>query len=150
MVVIMKHVTILAAVIGLAMFVASSQALAAAFIIELHNGREVTSSHVWEEGDEIKCDVPQGIVGFTKALVKRIHTSTLVDHNKSSRSAPSPSVSDANGSTMEKPSPTTATKHTDTRQDVGTSESSPAQTPAGDKGLKAGETQAYHAKKVLL
>ena len=44
----------------------------ASFRIELHNGREVRTSQVWDEGTEVKFVTPQGTMGLPKALIKSI------------------------------------------------------------------------------
>jgi hypothetical protein len=147
--VVMNNRSILASVIGLTIFILFSRVHGSSFIIELKNGREVTTSHVWEEGDEIKFYAPQGTAGFPKALVKRIKTSTVFN-DKVSRSSLSPSTSDARVSTTHTPSQTTLNRNTETLQGVGNSEFAQEEKPAGDKSLKIGDAQSYRAKKLML
>ncbi len=146
----MNNRKIVACVIGLTIFILFSRVHASSFIIELQNGREVTTSHVWEEGDEIKFYAPQGTAGFPKALVKRIKTSTLVRNVKTSRSDLSPNASDVRVSTTDRPSQTTSNRDTETLQAIGNSESAQAEKPAGDKSLTPGDAQSYRVKKQML
>jgi hypothetical protein len=147
---VMNNLRILASIIGLTIFLLSSVVHGGSFIIELKNGREVTTSRVWEEGEEIKFNSPQGTVGFPKALVKRIKTSIAVYNDKSVRSSLSPSASDAKVSTIDEKSQTNANRETESREEVGNGKLSQEQKPAGDKSIKAGDAQAYRAKKLIL
>ncbi len=83
----MNYVRRLALMIGLTMVPLSSLAHATSFIIELHNGHEVITPRVWEEGNEIKFSIYQGTAGVPRALVKRIKTSGLVNNDKVARSS---------------------------------------------------------------
>jgi hypothetical protein len=83
----MNYVRRLALMIGLTMVPLSSLAHATSFIIELHNGHEVITPRVWEEGNEIKFSIYQGTAGVPRALVKRIKTSELVNNDKVARSS---------------------------------------------------------------
>jgi hypothetical protein len=83
----MNYVRRLALMIGLTMVPLSSLAHATTFIIELHNGHEVITPRVWEEGNEIKFSIYQGTAGVPRALVKRIKTSGLVNNDKVARSS---------------------------------------------------------------
>jgi hypothetical protein len=147
---VMNNLRIFASLIGLTICLMSSVVHGGSFIIELKNGREVTTSHVWEEGDEIKFYAPQGIAGFPKTLVKHIKPSTLVSNDKSARSSLPPSASHATPSTTHKPSQTTSNRKTETLQDVENGELSQEQKLASDKSLKTGEAQACRAKKLIL
>jgi hypothetical protein len=69
---VMNHVRRLAIVIGLTICWLSSLAHATSWIIELTNGRELMTTHVWEEGEEVKFSIAQGTAGVPRALVKRI------------------------------------------------------------------------------
>src|SRR5262245_15298678 len=122
---IMSHRQILAAMIGFTIVVVFARAHATSFIIELTNGREVTTSHVWEDGDDIKFDAPQGTAGFPKTLVKRITTVTPVNTNTSAPNAPALNLGDANASPPGEPLPTQTTRETERRPEVGPGQSSP-------------------------
>ncbi len=86
----MPYLTSVALVLGCMSVLVASLAQAGSFIIELTNGREMITSHVWEEGDEIKFYASQGTAGIPKALVKRIRTADRVHHDQVSRSALAP------------------------------------------------------------
>jgi hypothetical protein len=62
----------LAIVIGIMICWLSALSHAASWTIELTNGRELTTTRVWEEGDEVKFSAAQGTAGVPRALVKRI------------------------------------------------------------------------------
>ena len=83
----MPYLARVALVLGCISVFVAALAHAGSFIIELTNGREMTTSHVWEEGDEIKFYASQGTAGIPKALVKRIRTADRVHHDQVSRSA---------------------------------------------------------------
>jgi DNA polymerase sigma len=65
----------LAMVIGIMTCGLSALTNAASWTIELTNGRELTTTRVWEEGDEVKFSAAQGTAGVPRALVKRITSS---------------------------------------------------------------------------
>jgi hypothetical protein len=75
-VLLMNHARRLAVVIGLTICWLSTLAHATSWIIELTNGREFTTTHVWEEGEEVKFSIAQGTAGVPRALVKRITPSS--------------------------------------------------------------------------
>jgi hypothetical protein len=68
----MNHARKLAVIIGLAICGLSAVAHATSWIIELNNGGELTTTHAWEEGEEVKFFIAQGTAGVPRALVKRI------------------------------------------------------------------------------
>jgi hypothetical protein len=146
----MNNLRILASVIGLTIFLLSSRVYGSSFIIELKNGREVATSRVWEEGDEIKFYAPQGTAGFPKALVKRIRTLTAASNDKTTMSSLSPSTSDAKAPTTGEPSQTNANQEIESRENVENGKSSQEQRLASDKSPKAGDAQEYRAKKLTL
>jgi hypothetical protein len=63
-------------IIGLALGWLSSPADASSWVIELTNGRAITASRVWEEGDDLKFAMTHGSAGVSKALVKRVTSAT--------------------------------------------------------------------------
>jgi hypothetical protein len=148
--VIMSNFKILVAAFGGTIFVMCSQVHATSFIIELNNGREVTTSRVWEEGNEIKFSSPQGTAGIPKSLVKRIKTSTVVYNDQSARRSISPSDRDAMASTAGEKSQDSANRETERRDDVGNGKLPQEQKSATDKSIKAGDAQEYRAKKLTL
>jgi hypothetical protein len=62
------------ALIGFTMGWLSPLAHAMPWIIELTNGRELTTTHVWEEGEELKFVFTEGTAGVPRALVKHVTT----------------------------------------------------------------------------
>jgi hypothetical protein len=70
----MHHASRLAVIIGLTLCWLSPLAHATSWIIELTNGRALTTTHVWEEGEELKFVFAEGTAGVPRALVKRITT----------------------------------------------------------------------------
>jgi hypothetical protein len=146
----MNSILMLASVISLVFYLLLAGAHGASFIIELKNGREVTTSHVWEETDEIKFYTPHGTAGVSKALVKSIKPSTPIYSNKISRNSISSSASEARISPKDKGSQTNTFSETQIRQSVENSELSQEQKTDGDKSVKAGDTESYHAKKQML
>jgi hypothetical protein len=146
----MNNLRMLASAIGLTILLVSSGAYGSSFIIELQSGREVVTSHVWEEGEEIKFYTSQGTAGVPKALVKRIKTSSITYREKVSRSPLPPSTTEARASTSDKPSQAIANRDADIQRDAGNGQSSHEKKSEGAKSLTAGDVRTYHAKKVML
>jgi hypothetical protein len=140
----------LAAVIGLTIVLVSSLAHATSFIIELTNGRAITTRRVWEEGDELKFYVAEGTVGVPKAQVKRIQTSPLGSNDTVSRSALPLSPTDpkalARGERLQKPSHQNA----EVRFEEGHSKPFPEEKRHGEIRLQEADAQSYRAKKLML
>jgi hypothetical protein len=82
--------------------------------------------------------------------VKRIRTSTAVYNDKSARSSLSLSASEAKAPTTSGPSQANANRAIESREDVENGKLSQEQKLASDKSLKAGDAQAYRAKKLIL
>ena len=146
----MHNGRMLAAAIGLITWLLASSMHAASFIIELTNGREVTASHVWEEGDEIKCYAAQGTAGFPKTLVKRIKPSPIIDDEKVTRTSRPLNAPDAEAFTTGRPSPTHPTRDPGMPQGVASRQASHDAHGSRKTGLGAGDAQAYRAKKLTL
>jgi hypothetical protein len=139
-----------AATLGLMIILISSWAHASSFVIELQNGREMRTTHVWEEGDEIKLSAPGGTIGFPKALVKRIHTSSPISHETVTRRALPPGDRHTHGASADTP-PQIDEPHETALRHEGRERASPqASTPEDGASLTAGEAQAYRAKKLRL
>jgi hypothetical protein len=79
----------LAPVLVMTMLLVSSLVDAGSYVIELQNGRVLTTSHVWEEGEEIRFSVYGGTSGVPKAAVKAIKASASVSKERRS-SGPAP------------------------------------------------------------
>src|SRR5262245_29130303 len=94
----MAQGTILAVVIGLTLVVGSARVEATSYRIELTNGREITTTRVWEEGDKVKFDLHEGIGGVPKALVTRITPVNLPGQHQPLTSPRPPRPADAEGS----------------------------------------------------
>jgi hypothetical protein len=147
---VMNSLSRLALVIGLPIVLVATPAYTASFLIELTNGRDVRASHVWEEGDEIKFSTADGTAGVPKHLVKRIQPSTTVDQDTASATALPPGPADRALSTTDRRSAKSPQQDGGMRRAAGTGPSSADQPPDGSTRLKAGEAQAYQAKKVML
>ena len=117
----MHHTSRLALIIGLTMGWLSSPAHATPWIIALTNGRELTTTHVWEDGEELKFVFADGTAGVPKALVTRITTAT-----------------------------TRATPARDRRDAAGQGPSAPETAADGTLQRQAGASQADRAQKVAL
>jgi hypothetical protein len=118
---VMNNARKLVLVIGLMMFWLSSLAHATSVIIELTNGREITTTHVWEEGDDMKFFIAQGTAGVPKAFVKRIKTTEKSSKQKS-----------------------------DIRHEEGHGQSSHEKNDGGDIRRQEGASHAYREKKLAL
>jgi hypothetical protein len=75
----MHHARRLAVIIGVTIGWLSPLAHATSWIIELTNGGRLTTTHVWEEGKELKFFIAEGTAGVPRILVKRIKPAALVD-----------------------------------------------------------------------
>lgn len=146
----MQTLRMLAAVIGLTIVLVASLAHAGSLIIELTNGREITTSRVWEEGDELKFATSAGTAGVPRTLVKRITTATPVANDKPSSSALSPNRRHPTVSSTNGPLETTSDRAIDTPQAGGNRHASYDKSPDGANSLGAGDAQAYRAKKRTL
>jgi hypothetical protein len=144
--IVMNNYRRLAIVIGLMMFWLSSLAHATSFIIELNNGREITTTQVWEEGDEVKFFVHQGTAGVHRALVKSIQTSAPVYNDSVSRRAIPLRLTDLKASMADKSSP----KKSDIRHEAGHGHSAHEKRYGGDMRLQGGASQAYREQKLAL
>jgi hypothetical protein len=137
-------------VIGLTIVLVSSLAHATSFIIELINGREITTRRVWEEGDELKFYVSEGTAGVPRAHVKHIKTSPLVSNDTVSRSAlplsPTDSKALAIGEQLQKPSHQKA----EVRVEKGNGKPFPEEKRDGGRRLQEADAQLYRAKKLML
>jgi hypothetical protein len=146
----MHPLSMLAMAIGLTIVLVSTPAHAASLLIELKNGREVSTSHVWEEGDEIKFYTPYGTAGVSKHHVKRIKAATTVSHDKGSKTSLPPSPMAPEVATTDTRSKKDPQQDGDSRREEGKGQPSSDTQQDGGVGLTAGEAQAYHAKKVML
>jgi hypothetical protein len=146
----MPHLTCVALMFGCLSLVVAARAQAGAFIIELTNGREMVTSRVWEEGDELKFAVSQGTAGVPKALVKRIRTDDLVRHDQVSRRGLAPSAPEAQASTADGRSATSgphgAVAHPERSQ--GTAHQHTHE--KGEARLPPGDANAYREQKAKL
>jgi hypothetical protein len=118
---VMNYARRLAVVIGLMICWLSSLAHATSWIIELTNGRELTTTHVWEEGEEVKFSSGQGTAGVPRALVKRI-TSSAKNFKPES----------------------------DNRDEAGVGKSAPKQKESGDIQRQAGASPVDREQKLAL
>jgi hypothetical protein len=118
---LMNHARKLAVIIGLAICWLSAVAHATSWIIELHNGGELTTTHAWEEGEEVKFFIAQGTAGVPRALVKRIA-----------------------------PSAKNFKPESDNRHEAGVGQSAPEQKESGDMQRQEGASPADREKKLAL
>jgi hypothetical protein len=119
-------------------------------IIELHNGRELTTSRVWDEGDELKFSASAGTAGVPRALVKRMKTSTPVSHDTRSSSALSPTTSHPTVPTTQRPVQANSHREPESPQEGGHRQAPHAQHLESAKSFGAGDAHAYRAKKLTL
>jgi hypothetical protein len=146
----MPYLASVALVLGCMSVFITPLAQAGSFIIELTNGRELLTSHVWEEGDEVKFYASQGTAGIPKALVKRIRTADRVRHDQVSRSTLAPSASDSHASTTDESSARGGQHATEARQ-AGAHGASQQNTPASAEARRhQGEANAYREQKARL
>jgi hypothetical protein len=117
----MNHARRLAVITGLAICWLSSLAHATSWIIELTNGRELTTTHVWEEGEELKFFMAQGTAGVPRAIVKSIT-----------------------------PSAQNFKPESDSRHEAGVGQSAPEQKENGDMQRQDGASPADREKKLAL
>jgi hypothetical protein len=117
----MNHASRCAVIIGLTICWLSSFAHATSWIIELTNGRELTTAHVWEEGEELKFFTAQGTAGVPRAIVKRIT-----------------------------PSAKNFKPESDNRHEAGVGQSAPEQKESGDMQRQEGASAADREKKLAL
>lgn len=117
--------------LGITLWLLASLAHAGALVIELHNGREIHTSDVWEDGDEIKFSAAHGTVGVPKTQVKRITTSPLADHPRVSPPPAPTSPPEPNGGMTDRAAETPAS-------------------PRPDTPLDAREADAFRARKATL
>jgi hypothetical protein len=117
----MNHASRCAVIIGLTICCLSSLAHGTSWIIELTNGRELTTTHVWEEGEELKFFMAQGTAGVPKAIVKRIT-----------------------------PSAKNFKPESDNRHEAGVGQSAPEQKESGDMQRQEGASPADREKKLAL
>jgi hypothetical protein len=111
----------LAVIIGLAICWLSAVAHATSWIIELNNGGELTTTHAWEEGEEVKFFIAQGTAGVPRALVKRIT-----------------------------PSAQNFKPENDNRYEAGMGQSAPEQKESGNMQRQEGASPADREKKLAL
>jgi hypothetical protein len=125
-------------------------AQAGSFIIELTNGREMHTSHVWEEGDELKFYAPQGTAGVPKALVKRIRPDDHARPDQVSRRALALRVPEAPTSTSDASSAMNDLPAAPAGEAPG--QGAPPQTTPeqGQAKLSAKDVQAYQEQKAKL
>lgn len=148
--VLMKHVSRLAVMVGFTIILVSSLAQATSFLIELNNGREITTPHLWEEGEEIKFHVAQGTAGVPKALVKRIKTVTLASNERGSKSAVALNRPDPARSAADKRLETHANKHDEIQREADSGKASHSPKHANERRLPEGASHAYRQKKLEL
>jgi hypothetical protein len=148
--IVMNNSRRLALIIGLMIFWLSSLAHATSFIIELNNGSEITTTHVWKEGDEIKFSIYQGTAGVHRALVKSIQTSVLVYSDRVSRSSIPLSPTDLRSSMVDKTSEKISTKDSEVRQKEGNGEFSREKKYGGETRRQEGASQVDREKKLEL
>jgi hypothetical protein len=117
----MNHATRSAVIIGLTICWLFSLAHATSWTIELTNGRELTTTHVWEDGGELKFFTAQGTAGVPRTIVKRI----------------TPSANDL------KP-------ESDNPHEAGMAQSAPEQKKSGDMQYQEGVSAADREKKLAL
>jgi hypothetical protein len=146
----MPHLRSVALVLGCLSVLVAPLAQAGSFIIELTNGRELLTSHVWEEGDEVKFYASQGAAGIPKALVKRIRTADRVRHDQVSRSTLAPSASDSHASTTDGPSATSGQHGTAARQERGQGSLQQSTQEKGEARRHQGDVNAYREQKARL
>jgi hypothetical protein len=146
----MKHVISLACMIGLASVLLCTSAHTAAWLIELHNGRELIARSAWEEGDYLMFDTAHGTAGVPKAQVKRMTPATTVSDDKVWRRA-------FPGTPPETRSSPTATRaeprveqDTGTTREAGDANASAEHPSDGDRRVPAGEVTSDRAKKARL
>jgi hypothetical protein len=118
---LMNHATRSAVIIGLTIGWLSSLAHATSWIIELTNGRELTTTHVWEDGEELKFFTAQGTGGVPRTSVKRIT-----------------------------PSAKNLKPESDTRHEAGVAQSAPEQKKSGNMQHPEGASAADREKKLAL
>jgi hypothetical protein len=146
----MNNCSRLTLALGLMILWLSSLAHATSFIIELKNGSEITTTHVWEEGDEIKFSIYQGTAGVHRALVKSIQTSALAYGDRVSRSSIPLSPTDLRSSMVDKTSEKISTKVSEIRHEDGNGQSSREKKYGGETRRQEGASHAYREKKLEL
>jgi hypothetical protein len=135
----MHHTRRLAVIIGFTMCWLSPLAHATSWIIELTNEGELTTTHVWEEGEETKFFFAQGTVGMPRTLVKHIKPSALVDYDSGLRRAlPGP------------PTDPSSSPPSDVPHGVGHGPSAHERKDDGDRSRQAGVSQSDREKKLVL
>jgi hypothetical protein len=140
----------LALVIGLMIVWLSSLVHATSFTIELNNGSEITTAHVWEEGDEIKFSIYQGTAGVHRALVKSVQISVLVYSDRASRNSIPLSPTDLRSSMVDKRSETSSAKVSEIRHEDGDGQFSREKKYGDETRRQEGAFHAYREKKLAL
>jgi len=146
----MPHLRSVAVLLGGLSVLVAPLVQVGSFIIELMNGRELTTSHVWEEGDELKFDASQGTAGIPETLVKRVRTADRVHHDQVSRRAVASSAPDAHASTTEGPSATSEHHGAKARQARGQGSLQQSTQEKGGARLQEWDANAYHEQKAKL